>query len=83
MYVELDAGGSGAALFFKLPTLAAATAAAAAAAAFTAVVELALLFFLLVNTERLLPEPAINAAAVLTVDPPEVDEGKRAALRED
>jgi hypothetical protein len=77
-------GGSGAALFFKLPTLAAVTAAAAE----DTVEEEELLFFLLVRTERLLPDPAIRAAAVLTDDPPlplpvNVVGGKKVALRDD
>jgi hypothetical protein len=85
-------GGSGAALFFKLPTLAAVTAAAAAAAEEAAVVvvdeEEELLFFLLVRTERLLPDPAIRAAAVLTDDPPlplpvDMVGGLKVALRDD
>lgn len=74
--MKVEAGGSGAALFFRLPTLA---AAAAATAAFTDAVDPVideLLFFLLVKTDSPLADPAIKAAAVFTVDPPLLAGGK-------
>lgn len=74
--MKVEAGGSGAALFFKLPTLAAAAAATAALTDIVDPVIDVLLFFLLVKTDRLLPDPAIKAAAVLTVDPPLLAGGK-------